>query len=138
MNMRLYKNMEIYKLSYDFVFEIYKLTEDFPQIENNNLTWQMRRAAVSIPINIVEGTTRHSEKAFLNFLTYAYGSAKELDVLLSLSKDLGYVNEKDYSRIYKKLDELMAKLFKFMNNIEKRTPYGFFRKFVGEKKIFHQ
>jgi len=128
--------MEIYKLSYDFVFEIYKITKNFPEIENNNLTWQMRRASVSIPINIVEGTTRYSEKAFLNFLTYAYGSAKELEVLLSLSKDLGYINGRQYSEIYKKLDELMAKLFKFMNNIEKRTPYGFFRKFTGQKKIF--
>ena len=79
----------------------------------------MRRAAVSIPINIVEGSTRHSEKAFLSFLTYAYGSTKELDVLLSLSKDLGYIDKKQYSEINEKLDEIMAKLFKFMNNIEK-------------------
>ncbi|MBW2976349.1 four helix bundle protein [Candidatus Woesearchaeota archaeon] len=133
---RLYKNIEIYKLSYDFVFEIYNITKKFPETENNNLTWQMRRAAVSIPINIVEGSTRHSEKAFLNFLTYAYGSTKELEVLLSLSKDLGYINQKQYSEINKKLDEIMAKLFKFMNNIEKRTPYGFFKKYSQNKKLF--
>lgn len=133
--MRFYKNMEIYKLSYNFVFEIYKITKNFPEIENNNLAWQMRRSAVSMPINIVEGTTRHSEKAFLNFLTYSYGSAKELEVLLSLSKDLGYIDEKEYSRINTKLDEFTAKLFKFMSNLEKRTPYRFFRKFVGKKDI---
>ena len=88
---RFYTNMEIYKLGYNFVFEVYTITKKFPEHENNNLTWQMRRAAVSIPINIVEGSTRHSEKAFLSFLTYAYGSTKELEVLLSLSKDLGYI-----------------------------------------------
>ena len=131
---RFYKNMEIYNLGYSFVFEIYRITKKFPEIENNNITWQMRRAAVSIPINIVEGATRHSEKAFLNFITYSYGSAKELEVLLSLSKDLGYVNEKEYAVVSKKLDELLAKIFQFMGKIEKKTPYGFFRKFAGEKK----
>ena len=133
---RLYANMEIYKLAYNFVFDIYELTKNFPENENNNLTWQMRRAAVSIPINIVEGSTRHSEKAFLNFLTYSYGSTKELEVLLSLSKDLGYITESQHSKVYKKLDEVMAKLFKFMSNIEKKTPYGFFRKYSGEKTHF--
>ena len=131
---RLYKNIEIYQLSYNFVFEIYNITKNFPEIENNNLTSQMRRAAVSIPLNIVEGSTRHSEKAFLSFLTYSYGSTKELEVLLSLSKDLGYINGKKYSEINEKLNEIMAKLFKFMNNIEKRTPYEFFRKYSGNKK----
>lgn len=133
---RLYANMEIYKLAYDFVFDIYNLTKNFPEDENNNLTWQMRRAAVSIPINIVEGSTRHSEKAFLSFLTYSYGSTKELEVLLSLSKDLGYINQNHYSAAHEKLDELMAKLFKFMSNIEKKTPYGFFRKYSGHKEVF--
>ena len=132
---RLHKNIEIYNLSYKFVFDIYAITKDFPAIENNNLVWQMRRAAVSIPINITEGSTRHSEKAFLTFLGYAYGSAKELEVLLSLSKDLGYISEKQYSETFKKLDELMAKMFKFIGNIEKRTPYGFFRKYAGQKKV---
>lgn len=133
---RFYDKIGIYKLSYNFVFDIYNITKNFPKSEDNNLTWQMRRAAVSMPINIVEGSTRHSEKAFLNFLTYAYGSVKELEVLLSLSKDLGYINEEKYSEVSKKLDEVAAKLFKFMNNIEKRTPYGFFKKYAGTKKIF--
>ena len=132
---RFYNNMDIYKLSYNFVFDVYTITKTFPKSEDNNLIWQMRRAAVSIPINIVEGSTRHSEKAFLNFLTYAYGSVKELGVLLSLSKDLGYIDEKKYADISKKLDEMTAKLFKFMSNIEKRTPYGFFRKYAGDNRI---
>ncbi|HLC62296.1 MAG TPA: four helix bundle protein [Candidatus Nanoarchaeia archaeon] len=132
---RMHKKIEIYNLGYNFVFEIYKITKDFPEIENNNLSSQMRRAAVSIPTNIAEGSTRHSEKAFLSFLTYAYGSAKELEVLLSLSKDSEYIKEKEYRAVYLKLDEIMAKLFKFMNNIEKRTPYGFFRKYDQEKKF---
>src|SRR3989344_6686502 len=133
---RMHKKIEIYNLGYNFVFEIYKITKDFPEIENNNLSSQMRRAAVSIPLNIAEGSTRHSEKAFLSFLTYAYGSTKELEVLLHLSKDLNYVSAEKFSQTYKKLDELMAKLFKFMENVENRTPYEFFRKFSGQRKGF--
>src|SRR3989338_3921936 len=100
---RIYKNIEVYNLAYDFVFEIYNLTKEFPANENDNLVWQMRRAAVSIPLNIAEGSTRHSEKAFLSFLTYAYGSTKELEVLLHLSKDLNYVSAEKFSQTYKKL-----------------------------------
>ena len=133
---RFYANMDIYKLGYNFVFDVYRITKNFPEHENNNLTWQMRRAAVPVPINIVEGSTRHSEKAFLSFLTYAYGSTKELEVLLSLSKNWGYIAQKEYLAIQNKLDELMAKMFKFMSNIEKKTPYGFFRKYSGDKTHF--
>ena len=68
-------------------------------------------------------------------MTYAYGSVKELEVLLSMSKDLEYIDKKKYSVVYKKLDVVMAKLFKFMSNIEKRTPYGFFRKYSGDNRI---
>ena len=129
---RLYKNMRIWHLGYEFALDIYKLTEKFPKEELNNLTSQMRRAATSIPLNIAEGSTKRSYKEFLNFLSYAYGSAKELDVLLLLSKDLKYIQNKKYTQIEKKLDLLMAKLFLFMSNIEKRIKdkrYNFFRKF---------
>ncbi len=128
---RLYRNMQIWQLGYNLVIDIYKLTEKFPKDEKSNLISQMRRAATSIPINIAEGSTKRSYKEFLNFLSYAYGSAKELEVLLLLSSDLRYITNKKYKQIEKKLDELMAKLFLFMSNIEKRIKdkkYNFFRK----------
>jgi len=64
-------------------------------------------------------------------LSYAYGSAKELDVLLSMSKDLKYISKKDYDVLFSKLDKLMAKLFGFMENIEARfeTKKKFFTRF---------
>ena len=135
---RMYKNIEIWGLSYNFVLDMYALTEKVPESERNNLTSQMRRAATSIPFNIAEGSSRKSTKEFLNFLNYAYGSAKELDVLLSLSKDLKFVNKEEYDVAYKKLDKLMAKLYAFLQNIEKRLgnkkKFNFFQKFEEVKQ----
>ena len=117
---RLYKNMEIFQLSYSLALNIHKLLDKFPEEQKENITSQMRRAATSIPLNIAEGSVKKSQREFLNFLSYAYGSAKELDVLLSMSKDLNYITKTQYDSIFKKLDELMAKLFGFMENIELR------------------
>ena len=125
---RLYKNMEIFQLSYSLSLDIHRLLDKFPEKEKENIISQMRRAATSIPLNIAEGSVKKSQREFLNFLSYAYGSAKELDVLLSMSKDLNYISKKDYDAIFNKLDKLMAKLFGFMENIESR--------FENKKKFF--
>ena len=125
---RLYKNMEIFQLSYSLALDIHKLLDKFPEEQKENMTSQMRRAATSIPLNIAEGSVKKSHREFLNFLSYAYGSAKELDVLLSMSKDLGYITKNQYDSLFGKLDELMAKLFGFMENIESR--------FENKKKFF--
>ena len=125
---RLYKNMEIFQLSYSLALDIHKLLDKFPQKEKDNIISQMKRAATSIPLNIAEGSTKKSYRDFLNFLSHSYGSAKELEVLLSMSKDLNFITEKDHDILFKKLDELMAKLFSFMENIESR--------FENKKKFF--
>jgi len=128
---RLYKNMEIFQLSYELSLDIHRLLDKLPDKEKDNIISQMRRAATSIPLNIAEGSVKKSHREFLNFLNYAYGSAKELDVLLSMSKDFGYITKKDYDILFSKLDKLMAKLFGFMENIESRfeTKKKFFTRF---------
>lgn len=93
---RLYKNMEIFQLSYALSLDIHKLLDKFPEKERDNIISQMRKAATSIPLNIAEGSAKKSYREFLNFLNHAYGSAKELNVLLSMSKDLGYISKKYY------------------------------------------
>ena len=117
---RLYKNMEIFKLGYELTIDIHKILKKFPEKEKDNIISQMRRASTSIPINIAEGSVKKSDKEFLNFLSHSYGSAKEVDVLLSMSKDLEYISQKEYDFLFAKLDKLMAKLFGFMKNIESR------------------
>ena len=128
--------MEIFKLSYELSLEISRLLDRFPEKEKDHIISQMRRAATSIPLNIAEGSVKKSPREFLNFLSYAYGSAKEIDVLLSMSKDLNYITKGEYKLLFGKLDKLMAKLFGFMENIESRFEIKkkFFTKFRNEEK----
>ncbi len=129
---RLYKNIRAYHLAYGLVLEIYRRSENFPKSETSNIKSQLRRAAVSIPLNIVEGSAKASKKEFLHYLNIAYGSAKEIEVLLNLCFDLKYLNEGDYNFLSENLDELNAKLFLFMRDVESKVTdrkTKFFRKF---------
>lgn len=120
---RNFYNLEVWNLGYELTLELYKLTENFPEHERGNVISQIRRAALSIPLNIAEGSTRNSKKAYLQFLQYAYGSARELEVLISISKDLKYITEEDFNLFYEEIDKLSKKLFVF---IKKINNYEFF------------
>lgn len=89
---------------------MYALTKRFPHEEVFGLVSQMRRAAVSIPSNIAEGNIRFGKKDNAQFIRIAYGSAAELDTQLSISKDLGYVSEKEYTEASQLLTEVMKML----------------------------
>lgn len=117
-----YKNLEVFNLAYQFVLKLYPYIDDFPKTEEENLCSQMKRSAVSIPFNIAEGSSRKTDREFHPFLGYAFGSAKELEVSLNLSKDLGFLKEEDYNLLYENLQKVIAKLVLFMQHIEKRIP----------------
>ena len=117
-----YRKLYVYDLAHKFVLDIYKATERFPESEQRNLTSQLRRAVVSIPLNIAEGSSRRSKKEFLNFLNYSFGSGKEIEVLLLLSKDLGFLTSAEFDKLSKDLDLLMSKLFLFIRSVENRIP----------------
>jgi four helix bundle protein len=132
---RLYKNMDIFQIGYNLALDIHRILDKFPDKEKGNIACQMLRVATSIPLNIAEGSVKKSHRKFLNFLGYAYGSAKEPDVLLLMSRDLKYMNKKEYETLFEKLDKLMAKLFGFTENIESRfeNKKKFFTRYKAEK-----
>ena len=76
----------------DLVETIYKATKAFPGEELYGLTSQLRRAAVSIPSNIVEGAARSSKREFIQFLHVALGSVSEVETQLVIAKRLGYLD----------------------------------------------
>ena len=84
---------------------IYQVTANFPKDELYGLTAQMRRAAVSVPSNIVEGCARDSQADYLRFLFIAFGSLRELHYQLGLSKRLGFLNEQDIPVVEEKIVE---------------------------------
>lgn len=118
---RKYQNLEVFNLAYAFTLKLYPIIDTFPEIEGKNLVLQMKRAAVSIPMNIAEGSSRKTDREFLPFLSYAFGSAKELEVTLKFSKDFNYINEETYLNLNKELDTFTCKLKALMNYLEKQV-----------------
>ncbi|MDD2834328.1 MAG: four helix bundle protein [Methylotenera sp.] len=103
---RNHKDLRVWQVAMRLVQEIYTLTSTFPKEELFGLTSQMRRAAVSVPSNIAEGSARNGTKELIHFLSIASGSLSELDTQLELTKLLGYSS--DISKIQASLDEANA------------------------------
>ncbi len=110
MHLYAFERLDVWQVSRAFVKEVYRLLAQFPDFEMYNLTNQMRRAAVSISLNIAEGTSRNSLKEQSRFSEVAYGSLLEVYCSLLIAKDLGYIDENDLSGISIRIQELSNKL----------------------------
>ncbi len=93
--MRDHKKLKAFTLADEAVLMIYRITLDFPKEEMYGLTSQMRRAAISVPSNIVEGCARKTQADYLRFLEFAFGSLRELNYQYSVASRLGYVKEEN-------------------------------------------
>ena len=112
-----YRKLNVYQLSKKLVTDIYKLIGTFPNTETYALGDQLRRAVISIPSNIAEGTAKASPKEQFHFLEIAYGSLMEIMCQLEISYDLGYINqvqlrqsEEEIVMIYKMLSSMQSTL----------------------------
>jgi four helix bundle protein len=108
-----YKNLDVYKRSYKLAKDIHQLTQNFPSIEKHELGSQLRRAAVSITLNIAEGYGRKdSTGEFQHFLRNALGSCNEVRVIIELCKDLGYVEEETYRGLEEQYEIVGRQLYR--------------------------
>jgi four helix bundle protein len=122
-----FHKLEIYELAHQFVVYTYQLCSSFPQDESNNLTSQIKRAVVSLPLNIAEATGCMSFRTCLNFLTFSYRSCMELEAAFRLCRDLNYLPQEHYQETIERLDKFTRKLYKYMEYIsaqaDKRSGY---------------
>lgn len=105
-----FTELKVWNKAHELVKSVYKLTSKFPVEEKFGLSSQMRRAAVSIASNIVEGFRRYSNKVSVNFYDIADGSLEELKYQLYLSRDLGYISEDGYNEISALTEEVSKML----------------------------
>ena len=115
-----FKNLIVYQKSKELVKQVYALLKQFPDDERFALCGQMRRAAISVPSNIVEGMARLSTKDQSHFLNIAYGSLMELYAQLDIAHDLGYVSEDDFAKIEVNIEEI-DKMIVSLTYIRKQT-----------------
>ena len=112
-----YKNLIVWQKAMDLVVVLYKITASFPKEEIYGLSSQIKRAAVSIPSNIAEGSRRSSREDFRNFLLIAFGSGSELETQLEVARRLSFVQKSDLVLAENLLSEIMKMINKLSDSM---------------------
>lgn len=114
------KNSILFKKADELSHLVYKITKKFPKEEIYGLTSQLRRAVLSVPLNIVEGFARQRDKSYKQFLLIAYGSLKETKYLLHFSLIESLIKETDYKKAISLAEELGKMIWSATNKIKER------------------
>jgi len=107
-----YRDLVVWQKSMDLVVYTYTLVKEFPQLEQYGLSAQLRRAVVSIPSNIAEGSRRKTPKDKKHFFSIALGSVAEIETQLEVAERLEYYDKGNYGQLFKLLDEVARMLNK--------------------------
>lgn len=114
-----FENLDIWKESIKFANEIYNLTKKFPKSEQFGIISQLNRSAVSISLNIAEGTGRNSDADLARFIQISIGSLNEVITLLVISLEQQFINKLDYECFYKRCEQISKMLYAFRNYLKK-------------------
>ena len=115
--MRDHRRLRAYELARDLALSVYRTTDGFPERERYGLSAQMRRAAVSVGSNIVEGCARSSDAEYLRFLEIAYGSAQELAFQVELATRLEFLIEPESQALNSLVGETARVLFGLIRSV---------------------
>ena len=118
-----YKDLDLYKASKDLVLSVYALLRKFPKEEQYALCDQLRRAVISIPSNLAEGSGRTSAKDQAHFFEMAFGSLMEVECQLDIACDLGYASREELESLNAQIARVAAMLS------------GMRRKLLGENSL---
>ena len=100
------------------VTQTYQLTQNFPKEEIFGLTSQIRRSAISLPSNIAEGYGRDGNKEFYRFINIAISSLFEYQTQIEIAKNINYLNENEFKKIYEETRELEAMMISFSKKLK--------------------
>ena len=113
--------LDVFALADRLVIELYRATTGFPDQERFGLQAQLRRSAVSVPTNIVEGCARISTTEYCRFLNIAAGSAAEARYLIDLSRRLKMLPPNDAEPLFDGYDVLVRRLKRLLFALQKRA-----------------
>jgi four helix bundle protein len=113
-----YKDLITWQVADELAWFCYQLTDLFPKHELYGMSSQLRRAAISVPLNVVEGYARLSKREFRRFLVISLGSLAEVGYLLEFSQRRKYITRKDYERAMDIKDRCGQLLWKLMKSQE--------------------
>jgi four helix bundle protein len=113
-----HRTLRVFAIADRLVIDIYQATKHFPTAERYGLQAQIRRAAVSIATNIVEGCARRGNREYLNFLNIAAGSASEVRYLCDLSHRLGFLPSECVRNFEPRCRELVGSLVRLMESVQ--------------------
>ena len=116
--MRKFKELQIWQLGIEITKAIYKIAEELPKEERFGIRSQMTRAAVSIPTNIAEGSSRQSDVDFRRFLEIALGSLYELETQLIVLKELSIIDNKELDHIFEIIEQESKMINRFMSKVK--------------------
>ena len=116
--MKDFRSLKVWKKAHMLTLAVYKSTGQFPKQELYSLTNQMQRAAVSVPANIAEGCGKDSDAELKRYFVIAMGSASELEYLLLLSHELGYLQPNVYQSVHNDLVEMRKMLNGFIQTLK--------------------
>ncbi len=113
--MRDYKKLDVWKKSHGmYMFIKRQIAIKFPKEERYEMTSQLLRSALSVPLNIVEGCGRFTDKDFAHFLDNALGSTNEANYRCYAASELAYITTEEYSKVNKLINEVRAMLIAFL------------------------
>jgi len=101
-----YRELEVWQKSMDLALECYQMTNKFPKSETYGISSQLQRAAISVPANIAEGRSRRHTKEFIQHLSIAYGSLAEVETYVLFAGRLNYITKDQLDRFMLKTAEI--------------------------------
>jgi four helix bundle protein len=118
--MKSVEQLDVFKLAHELTLKVYHITAEFPREEVFGLVSQMRRAASSVCMNLVEGSMRLNSGEYRQFVGIARGSAAEVSYQLLLAKDLGYVSKEVYDELRCGFDRVGQMLTRLAQSLKDR------------------
>jgi four helix bundle protein len=119
--MQTHKNLKVWQRSISLVTEIYRITRDFPKEEIYCMVSQLRRAAISIPSNIAEGSARKHTREYIQFLYVSLGSAAEIETQIIISINLGFIMPDKAGSIQAELEEIIRMLIGLIKSLSEKN-----------------